>query len=320
MKTNDEMIRDLSSRSAEKMAKIDTFEFEAVPENERAKQEQSERQRQAASRLDSMRAHEGSDGSREYKFFDTSSVKRVDTETVHRMMTTSSLEIPTAPGGRRKKMTKKRMMMMLIPLGIIFSYILMLVILDISGLCGNCFRFSAAGVILYILYLALTFLGVTLLMFMDIMPKPLALLVIFISMFCMQGNLFLIIPLIIAFIAIAITMESFYPRVITAGLALFMCIYACICGSVIAKTAYGEAVKSEDGKYQLVMETKESGDGFTYNLYIMGTGTVYKKALVCDEYADIYYFGEGDTVAYGTCNQYGQPQTVRTVKIEELIK
>lgn len=312
MRTNDDMNKNKSSNNAEKMAKIDTFQFEAV------KGEQTEPQKQSS--YERMRTHEGSDGSREYKFFNTNSIRRVDTEQVHRMVTTSSLELPTAPGGRRRRMTKRRMVMMMIPLCIIFMYIIMLVTLDIIGLCGNYFRFSAVGAVLYILYIIVSFFGVTLLMFMDIMPKPLALAVTFISMFCMQGNLFFIIPLIVAFIAIGITMEGFYSRMVIAGIVLFMCIYAFICGSVIMKTSASPAISSEDGKYELVMETKQSGDGFTYNLYLRTTGTVYKKKLVSSEYADTYYFGEGDTVAYGVCNQYGQMQAVRTVKIEDIMK
>lgn len=312
MRTNDDMRRNPNNRNAEKMAKIDTFQFEA------AKGEQT--QAQQSSSYERMRAQEGSDGSREYKFFNTNSIRRVDTEQVHRMMTTSSLDIPTAPNRRRKRMTKRRMAVMMIPLCIIFAYIVMLVTLDIVGLCGNYFRFGALGVVLYILYLIVSFFGVTLLMFMDIMPKPLALAVTFISMFCMQGNLFFIIPLIVAFIAIGITMEGFYARLVIAGIALFMCIYAFICGSVVMKTSASEAMRSEDGKYELVMETKQSGDGFTYCLYLQTTGTVYKKKLVSSEYADTYYFGEGDTVAYGVCNQYGQMQTVKTVKIEDIMK
>ncbi|MCI8589244.1 MAG: hypothetical protein HFE77_00790 [Clostridiales bacterium] len=256
----------------------------------------------------------------EYQFFATNSVKRMDTQTVHRMMTTTSLAIPTVPGGKRKAMTKKKMAALLVPLCLIVAYILSVVCIDLLGLFGYHFRMTPLTVILYILYLLLSAVGVLLLMFMDMMPKPLALLVVFTSLFCVHGNVFLMVPLILSFVAVGITIEGMYPRICVCGIAVFMAFYACVLGVNQAKILRAEEKVSEDGKYILTLQTEDDGKELTYTLILETTGGFYKKYEVETGFVDIYYFGEGKTVAYGESNEYGQPKTVKTAKIADIIK
>lgn len=176
------------------------------------------------------------------------------------------------------------------------------------------------GIVLYILYLLLTLAGVMLLMFMDMMPKPLALLVIFMSLFCVHGNPFFMVPLIVAFVAVGITVEGAYPRIAVCGIALFMAFYACVLGVNRAKIIRSDEVVSEDGAYVLVLQTEDNGKELSYTLLLETTGSLYKQYEVEKGYVDIFYFGEGKTVAYGQSNEYGQPKTVKTAKIEDLIK
>ncbi|MCI8332499.1 MAG: hypothetical protein HFE78_06710 [Clostridiales bacterium] len=256
----------------------------------------------------------------EYQFFATNSVKRMDTQTVHRMMTTTSLSIPTVPGGKRKTMTKKRMAALLIPLCIIVAYILSVVCIDLLGLFGYYFRMTPLTIILYVLYLLLSAVGILLLMFMDMMPKPLALLVVFMSLFCVHGNVFLMVPLIVSFVAVGITIEGMYPRIAVCGIALFMAFYACVLGVNQSKISRAEEVRSEDGRYILTLQTEDDGKSETHTLILETTGGFYKKYEVEKGYVNIYYFGEGKTVAYGEANEYGQPKTVKTAKIADVVK
>lgn len=299
----------------QKMSKIDTFQFEAVDSKI-----VDDIQREEEARLNAKTPPAGAKQAGDYQFFTTNSVRRMDTQTVHRMMTTTSLEIPASPGGKRKAMTKKRMAALLVPLCIIVAYILCMVCLDILGLLGFHYRMTPLGIVLYILYLLLTLAGVMLLMFMDMMPKPLALLVIFMSLFCVHGNPFFMVPLIVAFVAVGITVEGAYPRIAVCGIALFMAFYACVLGVNRAKIIRSDEVVSEDGAYVLVLQTEDNGKELSYTLLLETTGSLYKQYEVEKGYVDIFYFGEGKTVAYGQSNEYGQPKTVKTAKIEDLIK
>ncbi len=309
MKTND------PHGNRNKMSKIDTFQFEAVDSNlvDDIAREEEARLNTPGDRPLSQTAE------REYRFYTTNSVKRMDTQTVNRMMTTSSLAVPASPGGKRKPMTGKRAAAMLIPLCIIIAYIFSLVAVDILGLCGYYFRLTPVSVILYVLYLALSLLGVVLLMFMDMLPKPLALLVTFVSMFCVHGNLYLMVPMIAAFIAIGITVEGTYPRIAVCAVTVFMAFYAVVIGVNNAKLTRENPVESPDGSYRLVLQTADDGHDLSYTLLLETTGTLYKKYPVETGYVDLYYFGEDGTVAYGEANEYGQPQTIRTADIEEIV-
>ena len=271
-------------------------------------------------RLNARQAHLDRSLTGEFHLFETNSVKRMDTQTVHRMMTTTSLAIPTVPGGKRKTMTKKRMAALLIPLCIIVAYILSVVCIDLLGLFGYHFRATPLTIILYILYCFLTIAGILLLMFMDMMPKPLALLVVFVSLFCVHGNVFLMVPLIVSFVAVGITIEGMYPRISVCGIALIMAFYACVLGVNQSKITRGEEVASEDAKYMLVLQTEDDGKNETHTLILETTGGFYKKYVVEEGYVDIYYFGEGKTVAYGEANEFGQPKAVKTAKIEDIVK
>lgn len=315
MKTNDPNDKRMNTA---KMAKIDTFQFEAVDSSlvdDIAREEEA--------RLNTPQSgnpsRAGDDG-REYRFYATNSVKRMDTQTVNRMMTTSSLAIPGAPGGKRKPMTGRRMAAMLLPLAIIISYIIAVVAIDVIGLTGCYFRLTPVSVVLYVLYLALTLIGVVLLMFMDMLPKPLALLVLFVSIFCVHGNAFLMVPLILSFIAIGITIDGVYPRVAVCAIAVIMAFYAAVLGVSNAKTVRDTPVRSEDGKYSLVLETVDDGKELSYTLHLETSGTIYRRYIVNRGYVDVYYFGADDTVAFGEANEYGQPKTLRTIKITDIVK
>ena len=301
--------------NTDKMSKIDTFQFEAV-DGKMVDDIRREEEERLNSRAGNTR---GSDQGQEYRFFTTNSVRKMDTQTVHRMMTTTSLSIPTAPTGKRKPMTKKRMAALIVPLLIILSYIVTVVVIDILGLCGFYFRMSAASVLLYILYLALSIVGILLLMFMDMLPKPLALMVAFISMFCVHGNLFLMVPLIVAFVAIGITVEGSYSRIAVCAIAVFMAFYACVLGVNQSKVLCSDKIYSEDGNYLLVLETADDGKELSYTMFLETTGTMYRKYPVEQGYVDLYYFGEEQTIAYGESNEYGQPKTVKTVKISDVL-
>lgn len=305
MRTND------GKGNSGKMAKIDTFQFEAVDGKlvEDIAREEEERLKGAAPTAE-----------REYRFYTTNSVRRMDTQTVHRLSATGTTSgIPTVPDGKRKPVTKKRAAVMLVPLCIIIAYIAAVVAVDVLGLSGFYFRMTPVSVIMYILYIALSALGVLLLMFMDMLPKPLALLVVFVSLFCVHGNMYLMIPLILAFIAIGITVDGTYARIVVCAIAAFMAFYAVVLGVGNSKVMRSEPVVSEDGTYQLVVETTDDGSDLLCSLLLESRGTVYRKYKVHGGYVDIYYFGEDGTVAFGESNEYGQPKTVKTVRIEDIV-
>lgn len=308
MRTND------GKGNSGKMAKIDTFQFEAVDGKlvEDIAKEEEERLKGAPG---------APTAEREYRFYTTNSVRRMDTQTVHRLSSTGTATsgIPTVPDGKRKPVTKKRAAVMLLPLCIIIAYIASVVAVDVLGLSGFYFRMTPVSVIMYILYIALSALGVLLLMFMDMLPKPLALLVVFVSLFCVHGNVYLMVPLILAFIAIGITVDGTYARIVVCAVAAFMAFYAVVLGVGNSKVMRSEPVVSEDGTYQLVVETTDDGSDLFCSLLLESRGTVYRKYKVHGGYVDIYYFGEDGTVAFGESNEYGQPKTVKTVRIEDIV-
>lgn len=319
MKTNDPTpTPDDKQMNTAKMAKIDTFQFEAVtPDTNPNTAQNADEPPRSHPQTPPRTAPQGE---REYRFYATSSIKRVDTQTVNRMMTTTSTAIPSAPGAGRKPMTRQRMIAMLVPLAIIIAYIISIVAIDVLGLSGLYFRMTAVSVVLYTLYLTLTLIATVLLMFMDMLPKPLALLVLFVSIFCVHGNAFLMVPLILAFVAIGITIEGTEVRVTVCALAVIMGFYAIVLGVGNAKITYGEPVKSVDGAYILHLQTTDDGSSLSYSLVLETTGTLYRKYTVNTGYSDVFYFGEDDTIAFGEANEYGQPKTFKTVKIADIVK
>ena len=312
MKTND-------GGNRSKMAKIDTFQFEAVDNDKLVDDIRQEEE----ARLNKKSAPPGE---REYRFYTTNSVRRVDTETVHRVMNTTGTGGVYTTGttavrqGKKRPAAKRSPAAVIIPLGIILSYIIAVVAVDIMGLLGYRFGLTPVSVVLYVLYVALSLLGAMLLMFMDVLPKPLALLVLFVSIFCVHGNQFLMIPLALAFIGVAITVEGSYTRIVTCAIAVFMAFYTVVLGVSASKVTRTEPVVSDDGRYQLVNEMRDDGEELSYALVLETRGTVYKRYVIEERYVESYYFGEDETVTYGDADEYGVKVSVgRVVSIEEII-
>ncbi len=312
MKTND-------SGNRSKMAKIDTFQFEAVDNDKLV----DDIRREEEARLNKKGVPAGE---REYHFYTTNSVKRVDTQTVHRVMNTtgtgpiySTTGTTVVRNGGRRPAKKRSPAAIFIPLAIILAYIIAVVAVDIMGLLDYRFGLTPVSVVLYVLYIALSLLGVMLLMFMDMLPKPLALLVLFVSLFCVHGNLYLMIPLVLAFIGIAITVEGNYTRIVACAIAVFTAFYAVVLGFGAAKVTRTEPVVSDDGRYQLVLEMTDDGKELTYAFILETRGTVYKRYVIEEKYVEKFYFGEDETVTYGESDEYGRVSVGRVVEIEDII-
>ena len=300
MKTNND--------GARRTAKREAFKFEPADEKiiEEVKSEEDARLNGKDAQPD---PHAGG-------FYTTNSVRRMDTQTVHRMMnTTGSLGVTE---GKRKPMTRARMMTMILPLAFIMLYIASVVTADVIGLLGIYIRLTPLSVVLYMIYLLITLLGVLFLMFMDMLPKPLALLVIFVSIFCVHGNMLLIVPLAISFIAIAITVRGVLFRVCVYSLSVIMLLCTVFIFRAGMKTSYENKVSSDDGRYTLVMKTADDGKDLKYTLILESSGTFYRRWEVTDGYVDTYYFTDAGEIAYGRSNEYGQAQTVKAVKISDI--
>ena len=282
MKTND--VNEGGNRS--KMAKIDTFQFEAVDNDKLV----DDIRREEEERLNKKGVPPGE---REYRFYTTNSVGRVDTQTVHRVMNTTGTgpvynTTGTVVAQGTKKPKPKNRKAMLIPISIIIAYIIAVVAIDVMGLMGYRFGLTPVSVVLYVLYVALSLLGVLLLMFMDVLPKPLALLVLFLSIFCVQSNLYLMIPLAIGFIGIAITVEGNYTRIVTCAIAVFMAFYTVVLGVSTSKVTRTEPIVSDDGVYQLTLEMRDDGEELSYALVLETRGTIYKRYIIEERFTFCY--------------------------------
>jgi hypothetical protein len=185
---------------------------------------------------------------------------------------------------------------------------------------GYHFGLTPVSVILYVLYLTLTLLGTMLMMFMDVLPKPVALLVLFVSIFCVNGNKLLMIPLVLAFIGIAITVDGSYTRIVTCAIAVFMAFYAVVIGVAGSKITRSDIVESKDGKYQLVREIRDDGKELKDALILETDGTLYKRYVVEEKYVSEYYFTEDGDVAYAEADRHGEKVgTDKVVSIKKII-
>lgn len=314
MKTND--VNESGNRS--KMAKIDTFEFTAATNDEIIE----DVRREEEARLNNKKGVPP--GEREYRFYTTNTVKRVDTQSVHRLNTTTgtgpvynTTGTMVAQSSRRRTAKKPSLAARLIPLAIIIAHILSVVSVDIIGLMGYYFGLTPVSVVLYVLYLTLTILGTMLMMFMDVLPKPVALLVLFVSIFCVNGNKLLMIPLVLAFIGVAITIEGNYTRIVTCAIAVFMAFYAVVIGVSGSKVTRSDIVESEDGQYQLVRETRDDGKELKDALILETDGTLYKRYVIAEKYVSEYYFTDEGDVAYAEADRHGEkagPDKVVSIK------